>query len=81
MITYLLILVTILLIFYIYSYKENVDIPLIENVLLPIQRGADFIDPNIVIHHLPPMSRSAYELISRPIISTTPESIYRQIFG
>jgi hypothetical protein len=60
--------------------------PLIENVLLPVTGGSDFIDPHVRVLDPrkvrdPAYTMTAYETISRPIISTTPEYIYRQVFG
>lgn len=81
----LLLLIPILLVIY-YHYKENVDMPLIENALLPVTGGTEFIDPEIRVLDPrkvrdPAYTRTAYEVRSWPIISTTPESIYRQVFG
>lgn len=84
----IIILLLVILVVVYYCYKENVDMPLIENRLLSVSGGSEFIDPNVrVLDPLkvrdPAYAMTTYETISRPIISTTPEYIYRQsiLFG
>ena len=59
-----------------------VDIPLIENVDLPLAKGTAFVDPRVAVKspaYYDP--RSPYEARSRMIASTSPDKIYWQVMG
>ena len=87
----LLIILIVLLSYHLWISKETVDIPMIEDVLLPVT-GGKFVqdrDPVRVMdpaHVLDPEWQKTgvsvgSETVSRGIASTTPQKIYGQMFA
>ena len=76
----ILIVISILLL---WIKREGLDIPLISNIFVTLDKGL-IIDPHLRVLNPafvmdPSNELTTQEVLSRGIVSTTPEGIYRQL--
>jgi hypothetical protein len=82
---YIIAIIIVISVLLLWIKREGLDIPLISNILVPLEKGPMIdthlrvLNPAFVMD--PSNALTTQEVLSRGIVSTTPESIYRQLMS